>query len=359
MPGDVQALVEQVRSAAAASRPLRIRGGDSKRFYGEPVVGEPLETRGHSGIVSYVPSELVVTARAGTPLSELEEELQARGQMLAFEPPHFGLSATVGGMVAAGLAGPRRLAQGVATGSVRDSVLGARLLDGRGEVLTFGGQVVKNVAGYDVSRLLAGSRGTLGVLLDVSLRVVPRPTHEETRVLHCTQADALKSLQAWRGKPWPVSAVAWRDGLLWVRLSGAESAVSLAASLVGGDAVSAEAAAAHWRDVRELAFAGASPSALWRLNLPAGVPPLDLPGDTLIEWLGQRRWLHCAEPAARIRACVAAHGGHATRFRGGDPAEPVFPVTGPVIQRWEEGLRRAFDPHAIFNQRGRHADAAL
>jgi glycolate oxidase FAD binding subunit len=350
-------LAEQVRSAAQSRRPLTIRGGGTKAFYGGAVEGDLLDTRVYHGIIDYAPSELVVTVRAGTGLADLEAELQRHGQMLAFEPPHFGCAATVGGMVAAGLAGPRRLAQGVATGGVRDSVLGVRLIDGRGDVQSFGGRVVKNVAGYDVSRLMAGAHGTLGVLLDVSLRVAPIPVTEVTLRQACTATDALIRMQRWRALPWPVSATSYRDGMLWVRLSGASQAVAETIAAIGGERVTSSQAVEHWRAVRELNFATDKKVTLWRIGLPATAPLLDLPGDMMIEWSGQRRWLLSDAPADAIRSAVKLVGGHATRFRGGDTRVAVFPSQSAVVAEWESRLRAAFDPIGILNPGRMHADS--
>ncbi|MDA0190187.1 MAG: glycolate oxidase subunit GlcE, partial [Proteobacteria bacterium] len=282
----------RVRAAAADRTPLRLRGGGSKDFHGEmPADGMAvLDTRAHAGIVAYEPTELVVTARCGTPLAELEAVLAERGQMLPFEPPHFGPGATVGGCVAAGLSGPRR----AQAGALRDFVLGARLLDGRGELLAFGGQVMKNVAGYDVPRLLAGSLGTLGLIVEVSLKVLPFAVATRTLRFDMPQAQALATLNAWGGQPLPVSASAWSDGVLHVRLEGAAAAVDAATRKLGGEALAGPAAAAFWQSLREQThpfFGGDAATALWRLSLPSVAPPLDLPGAPLIEWGGAQRWL--------------------------------------------------------------------
>ena len=224
MSEQVQAWSERIREASAQGRALRIRGGGTKDFYGRPVAGEVLDTTAHAGVVSYEPSELVVTVRAGTRLADVEALLAGSGQMLAFEPPHFGAGGTVGGCVAAGLAGPRR----ATAGGVRDFVLGAKLIDGRGDVLKFGGEVMKNVAGYDVSRFLAGSLGTLGLIVELSLKVLPRPVAEATLRFALDEATALHRLNQWAGQPLPLSASAWQDGVLHLRLSGAGAAVDAA-----------------------------------------------------------------------------------------------------------------------------------
>lgn len=342
-------LVERVRAATAARTALCIRASGSKDFYGNASEGERLDPRGHAGIVAYEPTELVVTARCGTKLSQLEAELDAAGQMLAFEPPHFGPEATVGGCVAAGLAGPRR----ASAGGVRDFVLGVKILTGQGEVLAFGGTVMKNVAGYDVARLAAGSLGILGVIVEVSLKVLPKPVAEATRRLECDEATAIRRMNDWGGQPLPISATAWRDGVLYVRLSGARAAVTEAERRIGGEAV---VDSGPWRALREHTdafFAGEAP--LWRLALPSTAVPLELPGAQLIEWNGGQRWLRSDADAATIRARAAALGGHATRFRGGERRD-VFAPLPPPIAAIHRRLKAQFDPAGIFNRGRMYAD---
>jgi glycolate oxidase FAD binding subunit len=339
-------LRERIRDAAARKAPLRLRGGGSKDFYGGALAGEILDTRGHAGIVSYEPTELVVTARCGTPLVQLEATLAERGQMLAFEPPHFGAAATLGGCVAAGLSGPRR----AAAGAVRDFVLGARLLDGGARELAFGGQVMKNVAGYDVSRLLAGSLGILGVILEVSLKVLPRPAAERTLRLEMPEDKALEALNRWAGQPLPISASAWQGGALAVRLSGAPSALQAAARRIGGEPLEAPQAERYWMGVREHAdpfFAAAAP--LWRLSVPSHAPRIELAGEQLIEWGGALRWLRTPADAATVRSAAARAGGHATLFRGGDRREGAFAPLAPALLQLHRSLKAAFDPAGIFN----------
>lgn len=357
----LQTLMAQVQRAHATGSALNIRGGGTKDFYGEAPSGAPLEvlevldTRSLHGTSSYEPTELVVTTRCGTPLAELEALLATQGQCLPFEPPHFAPGATVGGMVAAGLAGPAR----AAVGSVRDFVLGATLLNGRGEVLTFGGQVMKNVAGYDVSRLLAGSLGTLGVIVEVSLKVLPLAPATLTLRLELDQAAALTQLHAWGGQPLPLNASAWWHGSLLVRLSGAVAAVHAARTRIGGEVVPEADAQPFWHGLRDHAdeyFSAArtavhadSGFALWRLSVPQTAPPLELPGDTLIEWAGGQRWLCSAAPAATVRAATAAVGGHATLFDARDKSAGVFtPLTAPLA-RIHRTLKTAFDPAGVFN----------
>ena len=339
-------LRDALKQAAAERRAVCLRGGGTKDFYGNAPRGEVLDVRGYAGIVSYEPTELVVTARAGTLLAELEETLAQSGQMLPFEPPHFGASATVGGCVAAGLSGPRR----ATAGSVRDFVLGARILDGRGEELAFGGQVMKNVAGYDVSRLIAGSMGTLGLILDVSFKVLPRPVARATHRLDMPEAEALAQLNRWGGQPLPLSASAWEDGVLTVRWEGAESAVRSAVQKVGGTAVSAPEADAYWQALREHAlpfFADGTP--LWRLSLPSTAKPVALEGRQCIEWGGTQRWWKTAAPAEAVRAAAAAAGGHATLFRAAARPAPAFAPLSPVLLKLHRGVKAALDPAGILN----------
>ena len=336
-------LQEAVRRALAQGRPLALTGGGSKRFYGGEPAGEPLSVSGHAGVVNYEPRELVLTARAGTPLEEIESLLAGEGQMLAFEPPRFGAGATLGGTVACGLSGPRR----PWSGAVRDFVLGVRLIDGRGERLRFGGEVMKNVAGYDVSRLMCGALGTLGLLLEVSLKVLPRPEAEITLVQERGGEEAIELMNRWSGKPLPLSA-ACHDGLhLHVRLSGSPTAVAAARRRLGGEPM--EDGGTFWEALREQrhAFFQAN-RPLWRLSVPATTPPLALPGRQLVDWGGAQRWLVSDAPAEEIRHQAAAVGGSATCFRGGDRSRPFHPLPQP-LQRLQHRIKQAFDPQGIFN----------
>lgn len=342
---------QQILAASAVRSPLRLRGGGTKDWYGQQLTGDVLDTRAYAGIIDYEPTELVITARCGTPLADIEAALAARNQMLAFEPPHFGAGATVGGVVACALSGPRR----ASAGALRDFVLGAVLMDGHGERLAFGGQVMKNVAGYDVSRLLAGSLGTLGLILEVSLKVLPLPLREASLRIECTEIAALRMLNEWAGKPLPLSASCWHDGVLTVRLSGADAAVSAALQTLDGAVLAPDDAAAFWLSLREQthAFFGGAGS-LWRLSLPSHASAVILKGRQLIEWGGAQRWLKLDADAdiagaQRIRQAVAAAGGHATLFRGGDKTVGVFHPLAPAVEKIHQRLRQAFDPAGIFN----------
>jgi glycolate oxidase FAD binding subunit len=340
-------LVERVRRAAADRTPLCIRGGGTKDFYGNAPRGDVLDTRGLRGVVAHEPSELVVTVRAGTPLAELETLLAAGGQMLAFEPPHFGDDATVGGCVAAGLSGPRRASSGTTCGAVRDFLLGARLVDGRGQLLSFGGTVMKNVAGYDVTRVLAGSLGILGVIVEVSLKVLPRPVAETTLRFELDEANALAKLNEWGGQPLPISASAWSAGQLFLRLSGAAAALLSARESLGGEELDG---ATFWQEIREQRhafFGGDAP--LWRLSVPSVAVPLGFGEPEMIEWGGALRWLRSSRPAAEIRSKAAELGGHATLFRGDDRSHGVFTPLPPVLAAIQRRLKSEFDPGGIFN----------
>ena len=347
------ALVERVRAARADMTALDIRGGASKLFYGEAPHGQPLDVTGLAGISSYEPSELVVTVGAGTALVELEAVLAESGQCLPFDPPRFAAGGTVGGMVAAGLAGPAR----AAVGGVRDYVLGATLLNGRAELLHFGGTVMKNVAGYDVSRALAGSMGCLGVICEVSLKVLPLAHATLTLRLEMDEALALQRMNEWAGQPLPLNATAWWEDTLVLRLAGAVAAVHAARQRLGGEVVQADMAAGFWTGLRDhsdeffsaAALAVQRGAALWRLSLPATTPPLRLSGEQLIEWGGAQRWLCTGAPAAAVRAAATAAGGHATLFRALDKSAGVFTPLEPVQQRIQRALKASFDPDGVFN----------
>jgi glycolate oxidase FAD binding subunit len=355
----VAAIVERVRAAHASGEPLCIRGGGSKDFYGGPLAGTVLDTTTLAANADHEPTELVVTAPAGMRLLELEAQLAAEGQCLAFEPPRFTAQTTVGGMVAAGLSGPSR----ASAGSVRDHVLGLTLVSGSGELLQFGGRVIKNVAGYDVSRLVAGSLGILGVIVEVSLKVLPRAEAEATLRFDCKPGEALAWLHAWGGKPLPLDASAWWNGSLIVRLRGSPAAIEEGRAVLGGEAIDAAAAGPFWESLRDHtdAFFVAAEDAiqhqdatLWRLSLPQTAPLLGLAGDELIEWHGAERWLTTALPAAEVRAAAAAVGGHATAFRTRDRVG-VFASLAPPLLAIHERLKRAFDPKGILNRGRLHA----
>ena len=346
----LEALQDRIRAAADQRAPLRIRGGGTKDFYGGPLAGDVVDTKVYAGIIDYEPTELVLTARAGTSLAAIESAMRARGQMLAFEPPHFGEGGTLGGAVASGLSGPRRPYAGAA----RDLILGVRVLDGVGQDLTFGGQVMKNVAGFDVSRLMTGALGTLGIVTEVSLKCVPLPKTETTMALECSADQAIRRVNEWGGQALPLSATCFHDGRLRVRLSGAIPAVSAAAAKIGGSAVAdAEAFWSGVRDHTHAFFAAPTGTArpLWRLSVKSTAPYTDLGGEQLIEWGGALRWLVAGDrtDAQKVRAWAAAQGGHATLFRATNKDRQVFHPQGETMVALQRKLKLVFDPHGILN----------
>lgn len=351
----VDQFADTIRAAAEYKAPLLIRGGGTKDFYGNRTIGQHgdiLDVTAYTGIVDYEPTELVVTVRTGTRLDDLETELRRHGQMLAFEPPHFGSAATLGGCVATGLSGPRR----ASAGAVRDFVLGTRMLDGRGDDLSFGGQVMKNVAGYDVSRLMTGSMGTLGLLLEVSLKVLPLPAMEVTLRIPMNDAEAIDRMNRWAGKPLPISATCFCNGELTFRLSGTEPAVHAAHMKLGGEEI--DDGADFWESVREQTHSFfQSGKSLWRLSLKSTAPPLSLPGKQFIEWGGALRWLAIEKDAdaealhIALRRAAKLASGHATLFRsyGYESQAAVFHSLTPEMMNISRRLKEKFDPMRIFN----------
>ena len=373
-PQDLQTIVERIKTAASASTPLRIRGGGTKDFYGQSLQGDILDTRGLNGITSYEPSELVVTVKAGTPLAELEAVLAEKNQCLPFEPPHFVAGSTVGGMVAAGLSGPSR----ASSGSVKDFVLGVNMVNGKGEELRFGGTVMKNVAGYDVSRLMAGSMGTLGLITEVSLKVLPIAPAEATLKFECSQTEALNMLNTWGAQPLPLNASCWiqeaNQGVLYLRLRGAVAAVEAAIKKMGGtlqnQASGNATVAADWQALRNQNshtldfFKLQGDECLWRLSVPDSAPDLQF-GETLVEWHGAQRWVKLSyNEAVRIRDTVNKLDGNAILFIANEeintPATMIYrvvfnPLKAP-LDRIHRELKRQFDPAGIFNRGRMFAD---
>ena len=363
---------EQILAAVKNKTPLSIEGGGTKSWYGNANSYAKLDTRTYSGILEYQPEELVITACAGTPLKEIEAALTNKNQILAFEPPHFGESATFGGAIAAGLAGPGR----ISAGNLRDFVLGVRILDGKGQNLSFGGKVMKNVAGYDVSRLLPGSMGTFSLLLEASVKVLPRPAATASLRGNITQARALQLVNEWAGQPLPLSASCWigsskgGDGELTIRLAGAAAAVKAAIPIMGAAVNASEldpqVASEFWVALREqqlTVFLNLnSDETLYRLALPAACGTLafeNTNGDIALEWHGQQRWLKAPGDDvtfASIKALASTHGGHATRFKQGsniDPGKQRFTllseqVHSTALEAVQARLRTAFDPAGIF-----------
>lgn len=344
-----QVLVERVRAAYENRTPLRLHGGDSKAFYGREPVGEPLDVSIHQGIVSYEPTELVLTARAGTSLMEIENLLAEQGQMLPFEPPHFCAGTTLGGAVASGLAGPRRPWYG----APRDLVLGTKVLDGSAQVLNFGGQVMKNVAGYDLSRLMAGAMGTLGILLEISVKVLPRPNTVRTNALEVDRDASLKQMRELCAQPVPLSGACFWNNRLYLRLAGNASGVGEWSQRIGG----ADQDDRIWNELRDHTldfFADDRP--LWRLSLAPATPKLACETESLVDWAGAQRWVRTDFEPLKIREEVAKTGGHATIFRHGDRKSDVFHPLDPVRARFHANLKQRFDPHGVLNPGRMYAD---
>jgi len=340
-----EVLQQKVRDAVDNETPLKIEGGSSKSLLGRETHGEVLSVSAHCGIVEYDPRELVITARSGTPLKEVEAVLSEAGQILAFEPPHFGDYATLGGTIACGISGPCR----PFLGSVRDSILGCKLINGRAEMVCFGGQVIKNVAGYDVSRLMVGAYGTLGVLLDVSLKVLPRPAVTKTLIQECTQVESIRKASALLSRSLPVSAACYHGGRYYLRLSGSETAVQYAQECLGGDVM--EQPELFWHALREhcLPFFK-STNLLYRVVVQPATPPLEIAGEWLLDWGGAQRWLISNESIISIRERVTKVGGHVTQFRGGERSGEIFQPLTATMRSIHERLKAGFDPNQIFNQ---------
>jgi len=343
--GDCLAALEEMQAQIARANESRTRlkvvGGATKDFYGRSTDGEILKTSHYSGIIDYEPAELVITARAGTSLSEIQKTLADANQMLAFEPPQFGGRATLGGAVAAGLSGPRR----PFAGAIRDAVLGVKILPSSAEPLSFGGQVMKNVAGYDVARLMTGAMGTLGLLLEVSLRVAPCPKKDSTLVWKTTLSDAHQRMLALARRPLPITAMAFDGEFLRVRLAGHGSAVHEAERELSADAVESNEFWDALNNHRLPYFDSELP--LWRLSVaPDSV--LDLAGQWLWDWGGACRWLLSDKAPEEIRASVVELGGHATLFRNGDIDMPFTPLPAANLALHRQ-VKSVFDPHGILN----------
>ncbi len=336
----LEALQQQIRQASANATALTICGGGSKSFYGNDSEGEVLDVSAHSGIIDYDPAELVITLRGGCLLKEVEAVLAEQGQMLGFEPPHFSDQATIGGTVATGLAGPRR----AFAGGIRDFILGVKILDGRGEVLNFGGRVIKNVAGFDVSRLMAGTMGTLGVLLEVSLRVIPVFETEVTLGFDHDTAEAhLQWINELGGRPVPLSASMWYQGHSLIRLSGSEQGILSAVKKLGGDK-----AESVWPELKEQRHAFFEKhNQINRLSLPQATE-LSLQQDQLIEWGGAQRWISECD-VERMRERLSARQGSLCLFRGSQ-RDSVFQAVDEVSMVLHRNLKSRFDPARVFNR---------
>jgi glycolate oxidase FAD binding subunit len=342
MADRAEELLGRVRQAAAAASPLRIVGHDTKAFMGRRAAGAAVSTAGHTGLIEYEPTELVVAARSGTPLAELQDMLQQNGQWLGCEPPDFG-GATLGGTLACNQSGPAR----PWLGSIRDHVLGVRLVNGRGEHLRFGGRVMKNVAGYDVSRLQAGAMGTLGLITEVTLRVFPLPEYRATAVLAVDAGAALEIMSDESRKGGPLDGACWVDGRLYLRYSGFEAAVTERLRQRGGETLQQDSA--FWAGLREQQqdfFAGDAP--LWRISCRSAAAQAG-EGEWLLDWGGAQRWLRGAGEWPRLQSLAEGMDGQLSLFRGGDRAGEVLHPRTPAQRRLHLALKQTFDPQGIFN----------
>ena len=343
----IESWQNQIKAAAARGDKLSIRGSGSKSFLSPEVAGEVLDTCTHAGIVEYDPKELVIVVRCGTSIAEVERTMVAASQMLAFEPPHFGDNATIGGMVASSLSGPRR----PYAGAVRDFVLGCKVLDGKGDQLGFGGKVMKNVAGFDVSRLITGSQGTLGVITEASFKCLPLPRAQQTRVFEFDPKSAIVAMNRWYAEANPVTATTWVNGKLYVRLAGAEPAVNSAVARLGGEALANDVD--WWRDWREQShafFAGDGP--LIRVSCKSTAPWGDLANSAekqAIDWGGAQRWLRTQSIALpAIREWARAEGGHAAVFRGATSQTERSEWLQPALTEVSQKIKASFDPYNVF-----------
>ena len=358
MNDQLTTLQQTVLEACAQSRPLAIVGGGSKSFYGREIVGEPLSTQAYQGVVSYEPTELVLTVRAGTPLVDVISLLDEQGQMLGFEPPVYSVGTTIGGAIASGLSGPIR----PFSGSARDFVLGMKVLTGDGKIMSFGGQVMKNVAGFDVSRLMVGALGTLGVILDISLKVLPKPFAQMTLRLDQPDAgEAITQMNHLCGKPWPISALAWLDGAVWLRLSGTSQGIAHAHHHIGGDKIDQEDE--FWRALNQQTHSFFQQSGqLIRASVSPDLPAVFGDGanvkafDQIIDWGGALRWVHRPDldeqeqrDQVQVVSTIEQCGGSATVFRGQDRQGDVFTQLSDAAMAIHKNLKNTFDPQGILN----------
>ena len=344
----VPEISSHVEEAFEKKKALRICAGNTKQFYGRPIEAETLSLAAHAGIIEYEPSELYITARSGTSLNEIERTLQAKNQIIPCEPPYFGANATLGGMIACGLAGPRR----ATAGAIRDCVLGTEIINGKGEHLKFGGKVMKNVAGYDVSRLMCGAFGTLGILMSITLRLAPKPETEQTIALSFNIEDAIKKMNTWANTSMPISANYYDEGKLYLRLSGSSSAVQTCIKTIGGEKIANSDA--FWSSIKEQStnfFQTTLP--LWRISVSPNTAPLDISGSCAMEWNGGLRWYATEDSASNIRGKVERVGGQANLFRQAptedSPSETVFHPLPQASFNLHKKLKQVFDPGCILN----------
>lgn len=339
-------LIAQVLDAVEAKETLAISAGCSKTFMGRQVeTDRTIDVSGHTGIVSYQPVELVMTARAGTTLAEIESALAENNQMLACEPPRFGGKATLGGTLAANVSGPGRPWYG----SIRDHVLGVTLINGEAEQLRFGGQVMKNVAGYDLSRLQAGAMGGLGLMTEISLKVLPKPATTRTLKFTMDQAEAIQRMNSMSGQPKPITAAYWSSGELFVRLAGAASAVDATAKSWGGEELASDVASALWSDLQDQQLAIFNADKVWRFSMKSSADVLPIEGDSLINWGGAERWYVGDHSFDRMVALAESAGGQVSLYRGGDRTDEVLHPVNPSIQSLQQRIKASVDPQGVFN----------
>lgn len=338
-----QDIASRIQDAYQQKQPLEIIAGNTKSFYGRKIDAVPFSTLQHTGITEYEPSELYISARSGTTLKEIEQTILNNNQILPFEPPYFGSSATLGGCVASGLSGPRR----ATSGAVRDCILGTEIINGKGEYLRFGGKVMKNVAGYDVSRMMCGALGTLGVLMSITIRLLPKPQSEQTLVFSMSPDDSILHMNKWANTPMPISASFYDEVNLYIRLSGSASSIDKCVKEIGGDLVNSSDI--FWMDIKEQThkfFLTELP--LWRICVPPNSPTLNISGDCVMEWNGALRWYVTEQSESEIRAEVLRVNGHAMLFRGENTQQKFHPLTDAAM-RIQTNLKQAFDPVGILN----------
>ena len=343
-------LQNTIQNAITEKSSVYIHGGNSKLFYGNIVDAPALDVSQHTGIIDYDPTELCITVRAGTLLSDIEKTLAAENQILPFEPPQYTSKATIGGAIAAGISGPRR----AYSGSIRDAILGVKIINGHGEIVTFGGQVMKNVAGYDLSRMMVRSQGTLGVILEVSIRLLPKPKNEITICLEGSQSFAIDFFQASRTKQMPITASAWCNEQTFLRLSGSEKVLAdqLKKLIKENKASPVKDPKNFWNDIRDHKhpFFETTSKSLWRWSLPPASEELVQMNDNqLIEWGGAQRWITTNSPANLIHNSANSRKGYATLFKGGLPETPSFHKLDDNLMKLHKQLKHNMDPHGIFN----------
>ena len=343
MTDERQDIAARIQDAYHQNKPLNITAGNTKSFYGRTIDAEPLSVIQHTGITEYEPSELYISARGGTSLNEIEQTIQDENQILPFEPPHFGTTTTLGGCIASGLSGPRR----ASSGAVRDCILGTEIINGKGEYLCFGGKVMKNVAGYDVSRMMSGSLGTLGILMSITIRLLPKPQKEQTLIFSMPANDAILQMNKWANTPLPISASFYDGANLYIRLSGSATTLNRCEKDLGGELIDEHEM--FWLNIKEQVhefFLTELP--LWRISVPSSSPNLNISGDTVMEWNGALRWYATEQNESHIREETQRAGGHATLFRGEHTQQKFHPLSDTAM-KIHKNLNQVFDSAGILN----------